>query len=149
MRHSYRMIFTLIAAIVAMIPAVNAQDNPYRVEEGWAKFPEGRKWGSTSGVDVDRDGNIWVFERCGDRSCAGSNLAPIFKFDRSGKAMKWFGAGMFVFPHGMHVDKDGNVWVTDAEGKDGKGHQVVKFNPDGKVLLVLGRAGVAGRVGHV
>ena len=144
MRHSYRMIFTLIAAIVAMIPAVYAQDNPYRVEEGWAKFPEGRKWGSTSGVDVDRDGNIWVFERCGDRSCAGSNLAPIFKFDRSGKAMKWFGAGMFVFPHGMHVDKDGNVWVTDAEGKDGKGHQVVKFNPDGKVLLVLGRAGVAG-----
>ena len=144
MRHSYWMIFTLIAAIVAMIPAVYAQDNPYRVEEGWAKFPEGRKWGSTSGVDVDRDGNIWVFERCGDRSCAGSNLAPIFKFDRSGKAMKWFGAGMFVFPHGMHVDKDGNVWVTDAEGKDGKGHQVVKFNPDGKVLLVLGRAGVAG-----
>ena len=144
MRHSYWMIFTLIAAIVAMIPAVYAQDNPYRVEEGWAKFPDGRKWGSTSGVDVDRDGNIWVFERCGDRSCAGSNLAPIFKFDRSGKAMKWFGAGMFVFPHGMHVDKDGNVWVTDAEGKDGKGHQVVKFNPDGKVLLVLGRAGVAG-----
>ena len=44
MRHSYRMIFTLIAAIVAMIPAVYAQDNPYRVEEGWAKFPEGRKW---------------------------------------------------------------------------------------------------------
>jgi streptogramin lyase len=51
---------------------------------------------------------------------------------------------MFVFPHGMHVDKDGNVWVTDAEGKDGKGHQVVKFNPDGKVLLMLGKAGVAG-----
>jgi streptogramin lyase len=144
MRHSYRMIFTLIAAIVWMIPAAYAQDNPYRVEAGWAKFPEGRKWGSTSAVDVDRDGNIWVFERCGDRSCAGSNLAPIFKFDRSGKAVKWFGAGMFVFPHGMHVDRDGNVWVTDAEGKDGKGHQVVKFSPDGKVLLVLGKAGVTG-----
>jgi streptogramin lyase len=51
---------------------------------------------------------------------------------------------MFVFPHGMHVDKDGNVWVTDADGKDGKGHQVVKFSPDGKVLLALGKAGVAG-----
>jgi streptogramin lyase len=144
MRRSYRMIFSLVAAIVSMIPAAYAQDNPYRVEEGWAKYPEGRKWGSTSAVDVDRDGNIWVFERCGDRNCAGSNLAPIFKFDRSGKAVKWFGAGMFVFPHGMHVDKDGNVWVTDAEGKDGKGHQVVKFSPDGKVLLVLGKAGVAG-----
>ena len=144
MRHSYRTVFTLVAVVIVMLPGVHAQDNPYRVEEGWAKFPDGRKWGSTSGVDVDRDGNIWVFERCGERTCAGSNLAPIFKFDRSGKPVKSFGAGMFVFPHGMHVDKDGNVWVTDAEGKDGKGHQVVKFNPDGKVLLVLGKAGVAG-----
>lgn len=144
MRHSYRMIFTLVAAIVVMTTGAHAQDNPYRIEEGWAKFPDGRKWGSTSGVDVDRDGNIWAFERCGERTCAGSNLAPIFKFDRSGKPVKSFGAGMFVFPHGMHADKDGNVWVTDAEGKDGKGHQVVKFNPDGKVLLVLGKAGVAG-----
>ena len=144
MRHLYRMIFTLVAVIIVMLSGVHAQDNPYRVEEGWAKLPDGRKWGSTSGVDVDRDGNIWVFERCGERTCAGSNLAPIFKFDRSGNPVKSFGAGMFVFPHGMHVDKDGNVWVTDAEGKDGKGHQVVKFNPDGKVLLVLGKAGVAG-----
>src|SRR5258706_14011112 len=51
---------------------------------------------------------------------------------------------MFVFPHGMHVDKDGNVWVADADGKDGKGHQVVKFSRDGKVLLSLGKAGIAG-----
>jgi 6-bladed beta-propeller len=144
MRHSYRTIFTLVAVIIVMLSGAQAQDNPYRIDEGWAKFPDGRKWGSTSGVDVDREGNIWVFERCGERTCAGSNLAPIFKFDRSGKPVKSFGAGMFVFPHGMHVDKDGNVWVTDAEGKDGKGHQVVKFNPDGKVLLVLGKAGVAG-----
>ena len=144
MRDSYRMIFALFAVIGVMLSGAQAQDNPYRIEEGWAKFPDGRKWGSTSGVDVDRDGNIWVFERCGERTCAGSNLAPIFKFDRSGKPVKSFGAGMFVFPHGMHVDKDGNVWVTDAEGKDGKGHQVVKFSPDGKVLLVLGKAGVAG-----
>jgi streptogramin lyase len=144
MLHAFRITFTLVAAIGVMIRGSSAQDNPYRVAEGWAQFPDGRKWGSTSGVDVDRDGNIWAFERCGERTCAGSNLAPIFKFDRSGKPVKSFGAGMFVFPHGMHVDKDGNVWVTDAEGKDGKGHQVVKFNPDGKVLLVLGKAGVAG-----
>ena len=144
MCQSCRIVFTLIAGFFFMVPAVYAQGNPYRVEEGWAKFPDGRKWGSTSAVDVDRDGNIWAFERCGDRSCAGSDLAPIFKFDRSGKAVKWFGAGMFVFPHGMHVDKDGNVWVTDADEKDGNGHQVVKFSPDGKVLLALGKAGVAG-----
>ena len=143
MCHLYRMIFTLVAVIVVMLSGAHAQDNPYRIEEGWAKFPDGRKWGSTSGVDVDREGNIWAFERCGERTCAGSNLAPIFKFDRSGKPVKSFGAGMFVFPHGMHVDKDGNVWVTDAEGKDGKGHQVVKFSKDGKFIKAWGNKGTA------
>ena len=150
MRRPNRIGYTLAAAIVAVvsIPVAEtcAQDNPYRVEAGWAKFPAGKKWGSTSAVDVDRDGNIWAFERCGDRSCAGSNLAPIFKFDPSGKVLSTFGAGTFLFPHGMHVDHEGNVWATDAEeeAKDGKGHIVVKFNPQGKVLLVLGKPGVAG-----
>src|SRR5207249_11764509 len=51
---------------------------------------------------------------------------------------------MFVFPHGICVDKEGNVWVTDGDGKDGKGHQVFKFSPDGRVLMTLGKAGVAG-----
>ena len=75
MCRSWRILFTLIAAFSFMVPAVYAQGNPYRAfEEGWAKFPDGRKWGSTSAVDVDRDGNIWAFERCGDRSCAGSDL---------------------------------------------------------------------------
>jgi len=75
---------------------------------------------------------------------AGSNVAPILKFDPSGKLVKSFGEGMFVFPHGLFVDKDGNVWVTDGQGKEGKGQQVVKFSPEGKVLLILGRAGIAG-----
>ena len=54
---------------------------------------------------------------------------------------------MFAFPHGLHVDRDGNVWLTDGQrSKDGtKGHQVLKFSPDGKVLMRLGKAGVAGR----
>jgi len=136
------------AAIVAAITLLGAQahaqlPNPYRVVEDWAKLPDGRSWGSTSAVDVDRDGNIWVAERCGANTCAGSNLAPIVKLDPSGRPLKIFGAGLFVFPHGFHIDKDGNVWVTDAQGKDGKGHQVFKFSPDGKVLLTLGKAGVA------
>src|SRR5205807_7404976 len=96
-------------------------------------------------VDIDRDGrSIWVVERCGSNSCAGSNLAPVLKFDSSGKVVASVGAGMFVFPHGLHVDREGNVWVTDAGGADGKGHQVFKFGPDGKVLLALGRPGIAG-----
>jgi streptogramin lyase len=68
----------------------------------------------------------------------------VLKFDASGKLVKSFGAGMLVFPHGIFVDRDGNVWVTDAQGKDGKGHQVFKFSPEGKVLLALGKPGTAG-----
>ncbi len=135
----------MMAALVA-VPAlpVLAQDQPYRLETGWAKYPAGRKWGSTSAVDVDRAGNIWAFERCGARDCSASSLNPVFRFDRGGNVLTSFGANLFVFPHGMHVDREGNVFVTDADGKDGKGHTVVKFSPQGAVLMTLGKQGVAG-----
>ena len=122
----------------------NSQPNPYRTIENWGKLPEGRTWGSTSAVDIGPDGSIWVAERCGANSCSGSNLAPILQFDPSGKLLKSFGQGLFVFPHGIFVDKEGNVWITDAQGRDGKGHQVIKFSPEGKILLTLGKAGVSG-----
>jgi len=163
MSHSRRVKFMLVAiiAVIALsglkaftqndAPPVNDMPNPYRTVENWAQMPEGRKWGATSAVDIDRDGkSIWVAERCGENSCVGSNLPTVLKFDASGKLVKSFGAGMFVFPHGIHVDKDGNVWVTDsiplgsANQPAGKGHIVVKFSPEGKVLLTLGKAGVTG-----
>jgi streptogramin lyase len=122
----------------------NSLPNPYRTIGNWGTLPVGRTWGSTAGVTVDRKGNIWVAERCGANSCAGSSLAPILEFDPSGKLLTSFGAGMFVFPHGIAVDRDGNVWVTDGQGANGKGHQVFKFSPQGKVLMALGKAGVAG-----
>ena len=59
---------------------------------------------------------------------------------------------MIVFPHGLYVDRDGNVWVTDGQANKAgtKGHQVFKFSPDGKVLMTLGKAGVPGkRSGYV
>ena len=85
--------------LVAATALLNAQDNPYRTVEGWAKMPEGRTWGSTSAVDIDRDGTrIWVAERCGENSCLNRrrvNLAAagILKFDADGKLVKSFGAG--------------------------------------------------------
>lgn len=154
-----RVNLSLIAAIVAALLLIsagrayveaaevqptNSLPNPYRAIENWAKLPPGRPWGSTAGVAIDRNGNIWAAERCGANSCAGSDLAPILEFDSSGKLLASFGAGMFVFPHGITVDREGNVWVTDGDGKDGKGHQVFKFSPKGKVMLTLGKAGVAG-----
>src|SRR6059036_2044020 len=113
----------------------NDAPNPYQSIEGWAKLPEGRMWGSTSAVEVDKDGkSIWVAERCGANSCldraAGkmSDLPTILKFDSNGKLVKSFGAGMLIFPHGIHVDRDGNFWLTDGLGMEGKGHQVFKFS---------------------
>jgi DNA-binding beta-propeller fold protein YncE len=125
----------------------NAAPNPYRLDEGWAKLPEGRKWGAAVGVDIDRDGkSVWVFDRCATADdCSGSKLAPIQKFDAAGKLVTSFGAGMFNYPHGLYVDRDNNIWVSDGRAKDnGKGHVVVKFSPEGKVLMTLGKAGVAG-----
>jgi len=55
-----------------------------------------------------------------------------------------FGAGMFIYPHGLFIDADDNIWVTDGQGKNGKGQQVFEFSPTGRVLLMLGTAGVAG-----
>jgi sugar lactone lactonase YvrE len=108
-------------------------------------MPEGRTWGATSAVEIAPDGkSIWVGERCGANTCAGSSLPALLRFDENGTLATSFGAGMFVFPHGIHVDRGGNVWLTDARGKDGKGHQVFKFSPEGKLLLTLGKAGVTG-----
>src|SRR5258706_346323 len=154
MLQASRARLTFVGAVVAAAGLVGggreggpakSHPNPYRTVEGWAKMPEGRTWGATSAVDVDRDGkSLWVAERCGANTCAGSSLPAILEFDESGRLKTSFGGGIFVFPHGIHVDGDGNVWVTDARGKDGKGHQVFKFSPQGKLLLSLGKAGVAG-----
>jgi DNA-binding beta-propeller fold protein YncE len=146
----------------------NDLPNPFQTIEGFFKMPDGRTWGSTSAVDVSPDGKIvWVAERCGANTCwdaaagAMSPLNVMLKFDQaSGKLLASFGAGMAVFPHGIHVDREGNVWLTDGNDnlprrRPGQpadaplpappakvvGHQVYKFSPDGKLLLTLGKAG--------
>src|SRR5688572_20734241 len=97
------------------MPPTNDLPKPYETIAGWAKLPEGRTWGSTSAVDIDKDGvSIWVAERCQANNCAGSNLASVFKFDANGNMVKSFGEGIIAWPHGIHVDREGNVWVTDA-----------------------------------
>ncbi len=125
----------------------NAAPNPYKFNYGWAKLPEGRKWGAAVGVDIDRDGkSVWVFDRCATADdCSTSNLSPIQKFDATGKLVTSFGAGMINYPHGLHVDRDNNIWVSDGRAKNnGKGHTVMKFSNDGKLLMTLGKPGVAG-----
>ena len=90
------------------------------------------------------DGSIYVIERCFQNSCAGRTEPSILKYDANGTLLKAFGAGLFVFPHGSTLDGEGNLWVTDAGGADGKGHQVLKFDASGNVVMRLGRAGISG-----
>ncbi|PYQ82815.1 MAG: hypothetical protein DMG01_00250 [Acidobacteria bacterium] len=139
---------------------INSGPNPYRVIRDWAQLNlEGRPWGGSNGVAIDRDGKtVWATDRCSPGTtpgCLGTKANPVHHFDESGKEIRSFGGGMFVWPHGIHVDRDGNVWVTDARapsaddlekfpGEHNKGSVVVKFNPDGKVLMTLGKPGVRG-----
>src|SRR2546428_12533465 len=116
-----RLTVAVGAAVIALSQAVYSQHNDYQTIDNYFKLPEGRKIGSTAGITIDRDGSsVWVFERCGGQYCAGSNLAPILKFDAAGKLVKSSSAGVFVRSHGIHFDREGHVWATDGAGPDGK-----------------------------
>jgi DNA-binding beta-propeller fold protein YncE len=142
------------------VQPVNSGANPYRVIRDWAQFTtEARPWGGSNGVAIDRDGrSVWAVDRCSPGTtpgCLGSKGNPVHLFDASGKEVRSFGADLFVWPHGIHVDREGNVWVADARaagpddlkkfaGDSPKGSVVIKFSPEGKVLMTLGKPGVRG-----
>jgi len=137
---------------LAQLEPINNRPNPYSSIDGWARLPDGREWGSTAGVDIDPDGrHLWAIDRCGANSCAGSSIDPIVKIDPNGNVVAAIGGGLMLFPHGLHVDREGNIWVTDGQGPNpdnpltaGKGHVVYKLSPEGELLLTLGQPGVAG-----
>jgi sugar lactone lactonase YvrE len=139
-----------------------ALPNNYDRDETWLKMPRGQKLGPTSALDIDKDGkSVWLVERCaGAGGCTNTRINPVMKFDASGKLVRSFGAGLLVYPHGMWVDRDGNVWVADTqsniERNDGTpnpaaanatpaGNRVLKFSPTGKLLMTLGTAGHYGK----
>ncbi len=142
------------ASLMAQVDhlGTNNKPNPFRTIEGWGQLPQGRTWGSTSSVDIDRDGvSVWVGERCGANECRGSNLNPILKFDPDGNLVTAFGAGLIAWPHGIHVDFEGNVWIADGRTTRPTGNQpepdriygmqVHKFSPEGELLMSLGEVG--------
>jgi hypothetical protein len=149
-----------IPVIAALAVSVSAQSypNPYATVDGWLSLPGGRTMGAVGDIDVDPDGeHIWAVVRCdatapdrfGDE-CLDSDLDSILKIDSEGNVVESFGGGMFIWPHGIDADDEGNVWVTDAvaDGRipdgDRRGHQVVKFSPTGEILMVLGSPGEQG-----
>ena len=169
MQRKLRVVAALVTIVFAptlvftqsTVTPINSGPNPYQTIEGWAKMPEGRTWGSTSAVYPAADGkSVWVAERCGANTCVNSpNVDTVLRFDESGKLVRSFGAGMIIFPHGIFVDREDNVWVTDGQDNFPRaargqaaapaaappakviGHQVFKFSPDGKLLMTLGKPG--------
>jgi len=143
------------AVLLAVMGAVQVGDlaaqtptNPYRPNYTWGELPDGREWGATSAIYPSPDGNLWVAERCGQNSCVGSDVDPVLLMDTDGNVLRSFGSGLISWPHGMFVEPNGNVWVTDAavSGSEevGLGHSVLKFSPDGELLMTLGTPGEPG-----
>jgi hypothetical protein len=142
-------ILAVAAAAAVGSGSAEAQETSYQLVEGWAELPGGvDRWGQTIGVEMDPDGSLWIFHRCWALDCIDrDDVAPITRYDPSGRLVGSWGQGMFVWPHGFSLDADGNLWTTDARGANGKGHTVMKLSRDGRVLMTLGTPGVAG-AGH-
>ncbi len=99
----------------ANVEPVNYLPNPYVTQRNFGTLPDGRSWGSVSAVNVDIDGiHIWAGDRCGTNSCATSDVDPIVKLDPDGNVVQSFGAGEIIWPHGMDVDAEGNVYAGEV-----------------------------------
>jgi DNA-binding beta-propeller fold protein YncE len=127
--------FTLFLALVVLAPAFAQLKSgpalPHQLVSDWAKLPKGWNFGEVSGVTTDKQDNVWVFTR---------GAHPVMQFDRAGKFLQAWPDLKIVSSHGIRVDGEGNLWLIDV-----KGHVVIKCNPEGRVLMILGnRQGTPG-----
>ena len=138
------ILFLLLAGCAGSV-SQHDLPRPYQVVHGWPQLPEGRILGQATGVDLDPRGNVFVFHRAG-RMWSEDPALPLISeptievFEgASGRHLRSWGANLFLMPHGLTIDRQGNVWVTDVLL-----HQVFKFSPGGELLLTLGEARVPG-----
>ena len=122
----------LLAA--AALAGVSAQA-PYRIDPAFGKLPDGLKWGLTAGMAIDADDHVYAFTRA---------EPPLIVLDQKGTVLRTWGAQMFGSPHGIRVDRFGYLWMTDWRTRDGKGQQVFKYDRDLRLIMTLGKAGIAG-----
>jgi DNA-binding beta-propeller fold protein YncE len=130
---------TLLTLVALAIKPLNirAQD-AYRQVDNWG-LPAGGVWGVISAVGVDAKDNVFVFKRADPGQKTGPLNSKIMVFDSHGKLLRSWGDNFVVSAHGLRLDNDGFVWITDKTGD-----QVFKFSANGKLLMTLGKKGVAG-----
>ena len=143
-------ILTIAFGIVWVIAKYRASPSPrgevYHFVPNWPRLPKGLVLGQVAGVDVDSNGNVYVFHRA-ERFWAGEEIeldlitspTVLVLSGETGEVVDQWGAETFVMPHGLTIDDEGNIWLTDVGL-----HQVFKFDPGGTLLLTLGERGVPG-----
>ena len=114
---------------------VETDSGAYRLVPNWATLPAGLQFGEVPGMTIDDTGRVFAFTRA---------EPPVIEFDPSGKVLKTWGEKMFVWPHGIRVDRNGFLWITDGRARNGIGQQVFKFTRDGQLVMTLGKKGVSG-----
>jgi sugar lactone lactonase YvrE len=125
-----------LAALVFAVGAVLVADGlGWRLVDRWGALPNGKAWGEVSGVVVTPDDRVIALRR---------DDPPLVELTPAGRVQRVWGEGLFEWPHGFRLDADGFLWVTDGRAGDGRGQQVFKIAPDGRIVLRLGQAGVSG-----
>ncbi|HMB80898.1 MAG TPA: amidohydrolase family protein [Vicinamibacterales bacterium] len=114
---------------------VDTDAGSYRLVPNWGQLPAGIQLGEVPGMTIDAAGRIFSFNRA---------EPPIIEFDASGTVLKTWGEKMFVWPHGIRVDRNGFLWITDGRARDGIGQQVFKYTREGQLVMTLGKKGVSG-----
>ncbi|MBM3265893.1 MAG: 6-bladed beta-propeller [candidate division Zixibacteria bacterium] len=132
----HRIVQTILALACITVPFVTHSQTtePYQVVHGWPKLPKGFALGQTTGVDTDSHNHVFIVHR--------SKIRPIMMFDgKTGELLGSYGDGLFGEggQHGLEVDDQDNVWVTDTIN-----HQVMKFSHEGELLMTLGKKGMPG-----
>jgi peptidylamidoglycolate lyase len=156
MRQVIKYLFTVILILVigfstAWIAAKYRASPPasgeaYHLVPNWPQLPDDLVLGQVAGIDLDSNGNVFVFHRA-ERIWNGEEIKleiiaspTVLVLDsESGKVLNQWGAEMFVMPHGLTIDHEDNVWLTDVGL-----HQVFKFSARGNLLMTLGERGVPG-----
>jgi peptidylamidoglycolate lyase len=140
-RYASGAAFLLALAACDAAPAPREEVAKLAVDAGWPTIPAGARFGEASAVDVDPQGNIWVLHRAGrvwEEPFPKDTIAEptVFKFAPDGTLLAQWGAGLFIMPHGLSIDPDGKVWITDVAHE-----QVFRFSPEGVQELVIGTRG--------